>query len=349
MLNDLSKHVLMIGIDYKNPRGGIASVLAIYATLFPQLNFIRSSVAGTRFQKMLIALGCYCRLLWTFCFNKNIKIVHIHVSSDASFWRKRIVIYLAKRWNKRIVFHCHSGRFKEFRSKNIIAVDYTLQMCDVIVALSEEWKDYFQSIGCKNVVIIHNVIDVPMHIDVNRKDKIIHILFLGLISHNKGVYDIVKVIATHQQEWRNKVIFHVGGNGETDILQSQLKQNGIEDIVKFEGWVSNHKKILLLNQADIYILPSYKEGVPISILEAMSYKIPIITTPVGGIPSIVVDGVNGLIVKPGDCDAMYEALNKLINDPLLCKKMGEEGFQKSRAYFPNIVEKQLEELYMNLI
>ena len=345
---DLSRHVLTVGIDYKKPRGGIAAVLSIYAQFIERFKFVRSTVSGNKVCKALIMALCYCRLLWIFSTDKDIKIVHIHASSDASFWRKRLIVRLAKRRGKKVIFHCHSGRFADFRLRHTDKVDTLLRMCDVVVALSAEWKEYFESIGCRRVVIIKNVIAPPTPADAPRDGKI-HLLFLGLISRNKGIYDIVEVIGAHQAEWRGKITLHIGGNGEIDTLMSKLKETGIEDIARFEGWVDREKKRALLNGADIYICPSYREGVPVAILEAMSYRKPIITTPAGGIPSIVTDGVNGLLVEAGNKEAIYEAITKLVDNPALCRQMGNAGYDISREYWPEVIAEQLKELYMSLL
>ena len=99
---------------------------------------------------------------------------------------------------------------------------------------------------------------------------------------------------------------------------------------------------------DAYILPSYNEGLPISILEAMSYSLPIISTAVGGIPEILKNGENGFIMEPGDKEAIYRAIHTLMGDERLRAQMGEKSFEKVRTHLPGYVEKQLRELYDSL-
>ena len=137
------------------------------------------------------------------------------------------------------------------------------------------------------------------------------LLFLGLLGKNKGIYDLLECIRDHKVEFQGKLKLYIGGNGEIEHVKQLIKEYGIADIVIFEGWVSGDKKIELLNKSDAYILPSYKEGLPISILEAMSYGMPIISTPVGGIPEIVSNGENGYLVEPGNKEDIYNntALN----------------------------------------
>lgn len=117
----------------------------------------------------------------------------------------------------------------------------------------------------------------------------------------------------------------------------------------FEGWVDNEKKRHLLNLADVFILPSYIEGVPISILEAESYHKPVITTKVGGIPSIVKDHQTGLFVTPGNIEEIYKAMMMLANNKTLRNEFGEASCRISRGYLPETIKQQLESLYFNIL
>ena len=134
-----------------------------------------------------------------------------------------------------------------------------------------------------------------------------------------------------------------------DQVKEIIKQNGLENIAMFQGWVNGEKKVHLLNMADAYILPSYNEGLPISVLEAMSYSLPVISTTVGGIPEILKNGENGFIMEPGDKDAIYHAVVSLMEDKSLCKDMGKKSFEKVQVHLPVYVEKQLETLYDSLL
>ena len=116
-------------------------------------------------------------------------------------------------------------------------------------------------------------------------------------------------------------------------------------MISYEGWISGEHKIRLLNQANAYILPSYNEGLPISILEAMSYQLPIISTKVGGIPEIVKDGVNGYLIEPGNKQQLKSAIDKLIFDKSIRVSMGLTSAQMVSGYLPEYVMNQLSEMY----
>ena len=347
--NNIFNRVLFVGMDYKVPKGGIASVLNTYSSFIRPFKFVRTHASElNRIQKVWYASSGYVMLVWKLMTDRDIQIVHIHSASNTSFWRKSYAIRTAKAMGKVVIFHCHGGGFKEFRENNRDKVDAILSKVDCVVCLSDEWKEYFESIGCKNVTIIKNVIGEPKLMSIE-KDGLIHFLFLGLICDNKGIFDVMNVLSDHKDELIGKILLHVGGNGQTERLMSKIKECGLEKLVVFEGWVDKEKKQHLLNLADVFLLPSYIEGVPISILEAESYHKPVITTNVGGIPSIVKDHVSGLFVSPGNANDIYLAMKKMSEDETLRYHYGEAGYEISKGYLPDTIKKELTKLYNKIL
>jgi glycosyltransferase involved in cell wall biosynthesis len=345
-----ARHILTIGIAYKPVRGGIAAVENVYSTFYKPFNHIATVGARNngKFIKLVQFLRAYVLFLWWMLFHKEIKIVHVHSGSGNSFKRKRIFINVAKRYGKKVVFHCHGGKFPEFTQDNYRFVSETINKCDCIIALSEWWKKWFETtLHCKNVVVIKNVIAEP---HLNRiPHKNFTLLFLGKLGDNKGIYDLLDVIAEHKAEFKGKLELLIGGNGEIDKTIQIINDKGLSDIAKYEGWVSGEKKVNLLNSSDAYILPSYHEGLPISILEAESYGLPIISTNVGGIPEIVKDGVNGYLITPGDKKAIYDSIKKLMKDKQNAENMGNNSLTKIKVHLPSHVENQLSSLYCKLL
>ena len=351
MINkETSKKILTIGCAWKKPKGGIAVVLNSYSRIFQTFNNIVNS-DGINFITNLSRL-IYSIIITFFklLFCKQIKIVHIHTSSYNSFRRSDIFVRIAKMFNRKVVIHIHSGAFKVYYAKNKEYVHKVLDKCDTIVALTETWKDFFvNELKYNNTIIVPNIVEEPTIINKDKKDNLIHILYLGLITQQKGIYDLVETINEHKEELTNKIVLHIGGNGETETIQQMIAKYSLENIIKFEGWISGNKKIEMLNSADIFILPSYAEGLPISILEAMSYRLPVISTPVGGIPEIIKDGINGILVTPGNKDTLFDAIIKLSNNKTLRENMGEFSFKNVQGNFPNSVSKKLETIYTELL
>lgn len=343
-----TKNILTIGIDYRVVRGGVAAVENVYSTFYQPFNHVTTTVTNGQVKKLLVLCKAILQFLYWMLFHPEIKIVHVQGSVGASFWRKAIFIYIAKFFHKKVVWHMHAGRFAVFYQQHRYAVRKVVNKSDVIIALSEYWKEYFKNeFPTKRVEIIKNVISAPKaH---KQQTSYFTLLFLGLLGKNKGIYDLLECIWDHKVEFQGKLKLYIGGNGEIEHVKQLIKEYGIADIVIFEGWVSGDKKIELLNKSDAYILPSYKEGLPISILEAMSYGMPIISTPVGGIPEIVSNGENGYLVEPGNKEDIYKAIISLLNDSGLRNRMGSVSLSRVGEHLPEYVEKQLETLYDSLL
>lgn len=343
-----TKNVLTIGIDFNVVHGGVAAVESVYSSFYEPFNHVATVVDYGCARKLLTFFKAYVQFWKWMLFHKEIEIVHVHGSSDTSFWRKRFFINLAKLFGKKVVFHCHGSEFQRFSAQHLNAVQKTLTKCDCIIALSESWKEWFETtIHHKNVVVIKNVIALPRVKKV--KHNIFVLLFLGRLGKRKGIYDLLDVLIKHKTTFEGKVKFLFGGDGDVEQVKEIIKQNGLENIAEFQGWVNGEKKEYLLNLADAFILPSYNEGLPISVLEAMSYSLPVISTTVGGIPEILKNGENGFIMEPGDKDAIYHAVVSLMEDKNLCKDMGKKSFEKVQVHLPEYVEKQLETLYDSLL
>ena len=346
---EISEKVLTIGCAYKHPKGGVAQVLYNYGTyLFNPFHFVATTRRGGKLGK-LFWLFSAIPLFVLRCLFFQIKIVHVHGASYNSFYRKRIFIDIAKKLGKKVVYHIHGGGFADFYRTHTTDVALVLKKVDAVIALSDSWKSFFENeAGCKRVTVVPNVI--PFHDVVYKGSKDwVECLFLGAVNEDKGIYDMLDVFNMYQDDFRGKLILHVGGLGEQDKVLNIIHKYGLTDMIIYEGFVDGIRKDELLSSVDFFVLPSYIEGLPISILEAMSYGLPILSTSVGGIPEIVEDGLNGILITPGDKDSLYHAMLKLSSDSELRKRMGAISYQKVQPHFPNNVSKVLEMLYKELL
>jgi glycosyltransferase involved in cell wall biosynthesis len=116
----------------------------------------------------------------------------------------------------------------------------------------------------------------------------------------------------------------------------------LQPLIDHLGPVSLEERLAFFKRADVFVLPTYAEGTPISMLEAMAAGLPVVSTPVGGIPDVVEDGVEGFIVKPGDVEALADRLARLINDPERRRRMGRRAQDKVRPFNWDVVLPQLE-------
>lgn len=346
----------MIGPDYKKHRGGIGAVLETYNSFFETFKFIstyklssaNSSKVFYFFKQIIVLFGHLIK-------DKDIKLVHIHGSHGASFYRKFIIIIVAKYiFKKKLIYHSHSSdihiiyQSSGLLQKSIIRA--LINMPDLIICLSPSWYQFFTTtFSPKQIVIVNNVVNKPRSINSTPPGAIVRFLFLGRIGDRKGIFDLLKILASNVDFYRDKLKLTIGGDGEIKRLELFIKENNLNTFVEYVGWVSDIEKHKLLLGTDVYILPSYNEGLPISVLEAMSYDIPIISTNVGGTPDVVENEVNGFIFEPGDNKALEDAINNLIINPEILIKLKKGSLKKMKAYLPPKVAKQLLVCYQLLL
>ena len=352
MINaDFSKNVLTIGCSYKQPKGGVAQVIKNYEDyVFSDFKCVVNSGGVSRIAKLFKAVIGYLEMFFRLLLDRKIQIVHIHTASYNSFKRSSCFLRLANAFNKKTVLHIHGGGFKEYYNTNPRWISSMLNKCDTIIVLSESWKSFFESIvDVPKIRILENIVSYPQKENNLWRNCKLHLLFLGKICIEKGIFDLLEMLYEHKIELSGKLVLHIGGNGMVNELTKKIQEFGLSDLVIYEGFVSGKHKNDLLNSCDVFILPSYTEGLPISILESMSYGKPILSTPVGGIPETVRKGENGILFTPGNKEEMFSAISKLLFDEALRKYMGEKSLEIVKSYMPDSVSAKLKKIYEELI
>ena len=292
----------------------------------------------------------------------NIEIVHIHTASGLSFWRYSVFIYLSKRARKKVLLHIHGAAFKEFfYSANSIKkhlITRIIRKTDALVALSEHWRSFFASIvpDSRQYVVVNTVkipdINMVEHVHSKGKRKQTSILFFGLLVKRKGLVELLKALP-HLLERQCLRLVVAGGfiPGEEELvedLKSAAETYGDRLDVKID--VPSEEKDTLFLDADIFILPTHAEGLPIALLEAMSFGLPVVTTPVGAIPEVVKDGKNGFLMAPGDAVALTEKIIYLLDHPETRKNMGKNNIQKIKKHFShNSMIQKINRIYQELL
>lgn len=353
------KYNLTIATDMRG-KGGVSSVINVLKDegfltktnsklIVSHANFNSFSVL----RQLLVFSACVCRLLFNLIF-LNIGLVHIHMSSRGSYIRKSTLIRIVKYFKVKVIIHLHSGEFKNFYNDECSLnkkehVRNTFNMADKVIVLSTQWLEWLNTIlEDKNKgVVVYNAVSIKP-IEPAQRSEIFNFVFLGRLSDRKGVSDLIiafsKVVELYPQ---TRLI--LGGDGELDKFKSLVKKLNLITTVEFLGWISGDAKFDLLKKADSYILPSYNEGFPMGILEAMSCKVPIIATDVGGIPDAITSGEEGLLINAGDIDGLTNAMKYSIESPLEIQRMQEKASIKYLNKFsPNIIIPQLITIYKDL-
>lgn len=167
----------------------------------------------------------------------------------------------------------------------------------------------------------------------------------GRLTHQKGMEFLVQAAGMLSPRFPDLTVLIVGEGSEQAALQERVRAAGLENQVRLLGLRMDIPDLLAL--FDIYALPSRWEGLPMAILEAMAASLPIVGSAVGGVPTAVREGVNGLLVEPEDPVALANALERLLNDPQLRRKMGDAGRKRYEASFTaRQMTRHYEKLYL---
>lgn len=282
---------------------------------------------------------------------KKYEIVHIHVASRRSTFRKSWYVRLAKKYNKKVILHIHGAGYKKFYSecsqRQKEYIKRTFELCDKVIVLSEEWYDYFKELmDEKKIEVIYNSIIMPSDFEKNLDTN--KFLFLGRIGNRKGIFDLLEVFSQIVDKYPN-IKLYVGGDGEIERLKREIIDKKLSNNVEYIGWISGNKKMQYLKECSFYVLPSYNEGMPMSVLEGMAYKNVTLSTNVGGIPKVIENLQNGIIFNPGDINTMKKNIVMLLEDEKLRKKLSENAYKTIKNKFDiNELIKKVLELYENV-
>jgi glycosyltransferase involved in cell wall biosynthesis len=350
------KSIVMLGTSLAT-KGGIASVVQVYVDTglfqrFP-VRYIATHRDGGAAAKLDAMVRAYLSLLWMLLRGK-VALMHVHVASRASFWRKCGMLLLGRLFRVPSIVHLHGGGFQVFYEKECGPARRWLirniyDNASRIVVLSGQWETWVRGMTRnKNVTSLYNPVAVSDTVpDWASRDRA-SVLMLGRLNRGKGAYDLVKAAAT-MPPGQAALRLKLGGDGEVEQVGAAARSAGIGDRVDLLGWVGPEDKARYLATATVFTLPSYHEGLPMSVLEAMAAGLPVVTTPVGGIPEAVTDGVEGFLVAPGDTAALADRLGRLLADPGLAERMGQAGRRKVESTFAHsIIMPRLERMYMEL-
>lgn len=327
--------ILMCGNHPKN-LGGMTSVInqimsKDWSKENVEINFVPTFYPGNVFEKSIYFCYAYVKIFFKLLFEAP-DIVYMHMSYKGSFHRKFFVHKMCKAFGIKDIVHLHGGTFEEWYNgvdeKTKQKVKTLLRESNVVVVLGEKWKNVAENIEPQvNVVVLHNAVAIPSDI-VRWNEECCQVLYMGVLVPVKGLDKLLETVLLLKESGKaGSIHFAIAGSGPKKAeLKNYCKMNGLETLVSFHGWVKGEEKEKLIRTSQIAVISSYHEGLPISILEAISYGMPVVATNVGDMASAVTDGLNGYLVEPGDVESLAECLSKIARD----KKMWMEFSKESR-------------------
>lgn len=337
-------------------QGGISTVIRSHMeSLKGRIAFrhIPTYHGKSRFLDILLFAASFVRALFIGIFKGGRGcIAHIHTSTYGSFLRKSILMRLCKRLGFKTILQLHGADFDtyldEMGYKRAIKI---FKKADVVLALSESWLEAIRTRlpDLQSLEVLYNPCP-PLsarRIKETTPSETVRLLFTGRLGKRKGSYDLVS--ACHKLGALNYTL-DLYGDGDLAQTRRLIESYGLESRIRVFPWMDYEKLQPLYSQYDIFVLPSYCEGMPMSLLEAMANGLPVVTTDIKGIRECIKDGNNGFLFIPGDIDALSERISALILDQGLRERMGTCAWETAKATFsPDLIADRLLSLYQRLL
>lgn len=254
-------------------------------------------------------------------------LVHINLASRGSTWRKLAVGALARTLKIPYIIHLHGGEHREFVAGAGPALQRNMRClytnASRVVVLGQVWRRFVEerlAVAPGRVVVLPNAtprMRLEHWIDA---EGMARVLYLGELGSHKGTPQLVEALARLKDwpDWRAVL----AGNGEVDKTRGEIGRLGLSGRVSVPGWIGPEETENLLAGSDILVLPSFAENLPMSVIEGMANGLAIVASPVGAIPDIIRHEETGILIPPGDVEALAGALKRLITDADLRTLLG---------------------------
>lgn len=348
--------VLMCCSDLSRVKGGMVTVvknlLSFRDWKKSRITYIPTHIEHNKVVKAAYFAGAYARILAKLLFGK-VDLVYLHVSERGSVYRKAMLLKLAKAFGKPVVLHHHGADFDPFfrglSEKDRQYVVEFLKAADTNVVLSERIRqEFLERAPEASYTVLHNAVPLP---EENRYDPANHLIVtLGRLGERKGTYDLLKALRDLDAELPKEIQVCLCGDGDVEKVQSVIAEYGLQHRIAHVGWATGEQKDKILEKALCHVLPSYREGLPMAILETMSLGIPNITTRIASIPEVIDSGVHGILIEPGDIEALKDALRKVCCDREVRQQLSREAYRQIRERFSvDAAGRKLEEIYETVL
>ena len=280
------------------------------------------------------------------------RIVHVHATVRGSMYRKALCVLLAKALRRRVVLHVHSGpgdiasTRQRLGPLSVALFRAMFRLADVVLAVSEASAAALEAgYGTERVAVVPNAAPQPAEPLARRPGESAGILFLGGFANPvKGGEELLAALALPQARELRVVL---AGPGELPEQGQRLQEGG--GAIEWRGWLEDEEKERLLCEVGIFVLPSTSEGLPMALLEAMAYELAIVATEVGGVPDVLSDGEDAIVVRPGDPEALADALAGLAADEALRGRLATAAAVRARRLGAEQVTDRLDAIYRELL
>lgn len=258
--------------------------------------------------------------------------VHVNMAERLSLFRKGAVIATCRALGVPVVLHLHAAQLHHFyqslpRPLRALTRWVFSLPASVVVLGSAARRFVIEELGVapERVDIVINGVPEPTHARRVAGDSAMQrLLFVGNLSERKGVTDLLQALALPGLDTARLEVTLAGG-GDVEAYEAKARQLRIDSFVRFAGWSDQQQVARLMARADVLVLPSYDEGLPLVILEALANGVAVVCSPVGEIPTVLSDGVNACFVQPGDVAGIAAGLRRVLQDAELRAALERNG------------------------
>jgi glycosyltransferase involved in cell wall biosynthesis len=332
-------------------RGGIATVIRMHR-MTPTWNRRGLRLLATfddrsTFHKIRSALTAYLLAPWLLL---RADLMHLHLAAQTSILRKLPIVAIARLMRRPIIVHIHAPSPESlFRDTRPWALRFLFRSASRVVALSEVWAATFRAYApLTRILVLPNPVQIFAPVQLSSAEQPV-ILFVGKLEPRKGYADLLASAPAILAEFPHAQ-FWFAGHGEIEKASQQAGHLHIANSIHLLGWVGATSLEAIYRQASLLALPSYAEGVPMSVIEAMSHGIPVVCTPVGGLPELIRDGENGVFVNPGDVPSLARRIIRLLRDPQRAAALARAGHTTVQRHCSiETISEALEALYADVL
>jgi glycosyltransferase involved in cell wall biosynthesis len=343
--------ILTVGPDLR-VRGGVSAVQRLLLQALPSditATHVGTMTEGGRWHKLVRFLRAL--VLVQTHLRRGVDVVHIHFASGASSRRKMMIARLAALHGVPVILHCHGGGFRRYWGR-ISLVERTLirqmlRRAQRIVVLGADWGDFYASIGAPRdrIEVLPNPVAVPKRVPARTQSGRVRLVHLAALSRDKGSFDLLEALSRLPQRIKTQIHVVAAGTGAVEELRAAALRLGLQEILEVRNWIEADERDQLLACSDVFVLPSYYEGLPMSLLEAMAWGLAPICTPIGSIPEYIEDGVNGLLVRPGDVEELAEKIERVVLDGNLRAQLGQRARATVEPLDVDVYAQRVSKLY----
>jgi len=272
--------------------------------------------------------------------NEKLDCILIFSSTGLSFLEKGLMAKIGSLVGIPVYFCPRSGNMNKLMDSSYFFrsfAQWVFRGCEQVVCQSDSWRVYYQevtSLPDEQFTVIPNWIDTSRYPgkQFTGGESRLKCLFMSSLLEKKGVHDLIEAISLRKNELKDVDFVFAGEGPERDHLIELAHDRNIEAQVQFLGWIGGEEKIESLSKSDIFVLPSYEEGMPNALLEAMASGCACIATRVGGCPDMIPDNRFGLLITPGDVKSLSDALVDLASNHVKRQVIGAAARKRVLQY-----------------